>query len=97
MPEGGFLPSSPLLLPASEGERWMPAELLEEALPFSEALESSVLPGVLRVAEVPLVRGGVMPTWAVMPLLQEPVWDMGTVLFCPGSSPWPATEEEEEE
>lgn len=44
MPEGGFLPSSPLLFPASEGERWMLAELLEGALPFSEALASSVLP-----------------------------------------------------
>jgi len=44
MPEGGFLPSSPLLLPASEGERWMPAELFEGTLPFSEALASSVLP-----------------------------------------------------
>lgn len=44
MPEGGFFPSSPLLLPASEGERWMPAELLEGALPFSEALASSVFP-----------------------------------------------------
>lgn len=47
MPEGGFLPSSPLLFPASEGERWMPAELLEGVLPFSEALASSVLPGNL--------------------------------------------------
>lgn len=44
MPEGGFLPSSPLLFPASEGERWMAGELLEGALPFSEALASSVLP-----------------------------------------------------
>lgn len=44
MPEGGFFPSSPLLLPASEGERWMPDELLDGALPFSEALASSVLP-----------------------------------------------------
>lgn len=44
MPEGGFFPSSPLLFPASEGERWMLAELLEGALPFSEALASSVLP-----------------------------------------------------
>lgn len=44
MPDGGFLPSSPLLFPASEGERWMLAELLEGALPFSEALASSVLP-----------------------------------------------------
>lgn len=44
MPEGGFLPSSPLLLPASEGERWMLGELLEGTLPFSEALASSVLP-----------------------------------------------------
>lgn len=46
MPEGGFLPSSPLLFPASEGERWMPAELLEGTLTFSEALASSVLPAV---------------------------------------------------
>lgn len=44
MPEGGFFPSSPLLFPASEGERWMPAELLEGALPFSEAFASSVFP-----------------------------------------------------
>lgn len=44
MPEGGFLPSSPLLLPASDGERWTPAEPLDGALPFSEALASSVLP-----------------------------------------------------
>lgn len=48
MPEGGFLPSSPLLFPASEGERWMPAELLEGTLTFSEALASSVLPGNLQ-------------------------------------------------
>ena len=54
------------------------------------------IPGVFRVAEVPLVRGGVMPTWAVIPLLQEPVWDMGRALFWPGSSLWPAGEEEEE-
>lgn len=76
MPEGGFLPSSPLLLPASDGERWIPAELLDGALPFSEALASSVLPAVFSVAEVLLVLGGVMPTWAVMPLLHEPVWDI---------------------
>lgn len=44
IPDGGFLPSSPLLLPASEGERWMPEEPLEGTLPFSEALASSVLP-----------------------------------------------------
>lgn len=44
IPEGGFLPSSPLLFPASEGERWMLGELLDGALPFSEALASSVLP-----------------------------------------------------
>ncbi len=49
MPEGGFLPSSPLLFPASDGERWMPAELLEGALPFSEALASSVLPVDLHI------------------------------------------------
>jgi len=35
-----------------------------------------VLPGVLMAAEVLLVLGGVMPTWAVMPLLHEPVWDI---------------------
>lgn len=114
MPEGGFLPSSPLLLPASEGERWMPAEFLEGTFPFSEALASSVLPvkwhehslsqiretssvftgfiyshpslktqsllrllpGVLSAVVVPLALGGVIPTWAVMPLLHEPVWDI---------------------
>lgn len=43
MPEGGFFPSSPLLLPASDGERWM-LGLLDGALPFSDALASSVLP-----------------------------------------------------
>lgn len=52
MPEGGFLPSSPLLLPASEGERWMPAELLEGTLTFSEALASSVLPGNVHKAAI---------------------------------------------
>lgn len=52
MPEGGFLPSSPLLFPASEGERWMPAELLEGTLTFSEALASSVLPGNLHKAVI---------------------------------------------
>ncbi len=43
MPEGGFFPSSPLLLPASDGERWI-LGLLDGALPFSDALTSSVLP-----------------------------------------------------
>jgi len=129
MPEGGFLPSSPLLFPASEGERWMAAGPLEGALPFSEALASSVLPvsghketyyhkekqtstdswttphtsgrlnpyqseaqvclpGVLWAGEVPLVLGGVMPTWAVMPRLHEPVWDIwaSAAAFCPASS-----------
>lgn len=52
MPEGGFLPSSPLLFPASEGERWMPAELLEGTLTFSEALASSVLPANLHKAVI---------------------------------------------
>jgi hypothetical protein len=37
------------------------------------------LPGDLRVAEEEeeeevLVRGGLMPTWAPIPLLKEPVW-----------------------
>lgn len=70
MPEGGFFPSSPLLFPASEGDRCM---LLEGTFPFSEALASSVLPCVLRVPVAVLVRGGVIPTCAVMPLLQDPV------------------------
>lgn len=52
MPEGGFLPSSPLLFPASEGERWTPAELLEGTLTFSEALASSVLPKNLHKAVI---------------------------------------------
>lgn len=59
-----------------------------------------VLPGVLRAAEVPLDLGGVMPTWAVMPLLQEPVWDIwaSAAAFWPASSYWPwAWEEEEDE
>jgi len=32
-----------------------------------------LIPGDLREVDEPLVRGGVMPTWALMPLLQEPV------------------------
>lgn len=48
IPDGGFLPSSPLLFPASEGDRWMPGELLDGALPFSEALASSVFPADLQ-------------------------------------------------
>lgn len=43
MPEGGFFPSSPLLLPASDGERWMEAPL-RGVFTFSEALASSVFP-----------------------------------------------------
>lgn len=31
------------------------------------------VPVVLRAEELPFDLGGVMPTWAVMPLLQEPV------------------------
>lgn len=62
MPDGGFLPSSPLLFPASDGERWIPDGDLDDALPFSEALVSSVLPGVLRAADGVLVLGGVIPT-----------------------------------
>lgn len=62
MPDGGFLPSSPLLLPASDGERWIPEGDLEDDFPFSEALASSVLPGVLSAADGVLVLGGVMPT-----------------------------------
>lgn len=38
-----FLPSSPLLLPTSDGERCMLGDL-QGALTFSEALASSVLP-----------------------------------------------------
>lgn len=62
-----------------------------------------VLPGVLRAAEVPLDLGGVMPTWAVMPLLHEPVWDIWDIwaiaaAFWPASSYWPwAWEDEEDE
>lgn len=58
------------------------------------------LPVVLRAAEVPFDRGGVMPTWAVMPLLQEPVWDIwaSAAAFWPVSSYWHwAWEDEEEE
>lgn len=43
MPEGGFFPSSPLLFPASEGERWIEAPL-RGVFPFSEAFASSVFP-----------------------------------------------------
>lgn len=141
-----FLASSPLLRPASEGERWRPLERGERR-PFSDTLTSSVLPAehrmrhqkhrlsnsdltshfsqysdtciykmwqivlmskslfvtldfndhffyyqcwmimlpelwVLWLTEpvepvllVLLVRGDVTPTWVLMPLLQEPVWD----------------------
>lgn len=43
MPEGGFFPSSPLLFPASDGERWMEAPF-RGVFTFSEALASSVFP-----------------------------------------------------
>lgn len=43
MPEGGFFPSSPLLFPASEGERWMEGPL-RGVFTFSEAFASSVFP-----------------------------------------------------
>lgn len=43
IPEGGFFPSSPLLFPASEGERWMEAPF-RGVFTFSEALASSVFP-----------------------------------------------------
>lgn len=43
MPEGGFLPSSPLLLPASEGDLCR-EEPFRGVFPFSEALASSVFP-----------------------------------------------------
>lgn len=58
-----------------------------------------VLPGVLRAVEVPFDLGGVMPTWAVMPLLQEPDWDIwaNAVAFWPASSYWPCAWEEEED
>lgn len=58
-----------------------------------------ILPGVLRPAEAPLDLGGVMPTWAVMPLLHEPVWDIwaSAAAFCPASSYWPWAWEEDVE
>lgn len=43
MPEGGFFPSSPLLLPASEGDLCR-GEPFRAVFPFSEALASSVFP-----------------------------------------------------
>lgn len=43
MPEGGFFPSSPLLLPASEGDLCRD-DPFRGVLPFSEALASSVFP-----------------------------------------------------
>lgn len=59
------------------------------------------LPVVLRAAEVPFDLGGVMPTWAVMPLLQEPVWDIwaSAAAFWPVSSygHWAWADEEEED
>lgn len=90
IPEGGFFPSSPLLFPASDGERWIAAELLEGTLDFSEALMSSVLPGVLSAEVLLLVLGGVMPTWADMPLLSDPVCDIcpSVVTFGVASSYW---------
>ncbi len=60
----------------------------------------NVLPGVLWVPEVPFDLGGVMPTWAVMPLLHEPVWDTwaSEAAFELASSYWLwACEEEEDE
>lgn len=55
-------------------------------------------PGVLRPAEAPLDLGGVMPTWAVMPLLHEPVWDIwaSAAAFWLPSSYWPCAWEDEE-
>lgn len=63
---------------------------------YSWQLYESLIPGVLREVDVPLVRGGVMPTWALMPLLQEPVWDMGKPVFWLMSSPWHEEEGDED-
>lgn len=80
-----FLDSSPLLRPASDGER-LTWEALGESLPFSDTLASSVFP-VPGVFSVPvgadgLVLGMVMPTSAVMPLRHEPVCER-TGFFLP--------------
>lgn len=40
---------------------------------YKVPLYEILIPGDLREVDEPLVRGGVMPTWALMPLLQEPV------------------------
>lgn len=71
MPEGGFFPSSPLLFPASEGDLCKD-DPLRGVFPFSEALASSVFPGVLSALVLVFCLAGV-PPWADMPLLQEPV------------------------
>lgn len=61
----GFLDSSPLLRPASDGERFT-WEALGESLPFSDTFASSVfpVPGVLSVptGAAGFVLGMVMPT-----------------------------------
>lgn len=57
------------------------------------------VPVVLRAAELPFDLGGVMPTWAVMPLLQEPVCDIwaSAAAFWPASSYWHWACEEEDD
>lgn len=63
---------------------------------YKVPLYEILIPGDLREVDEPLVRGGVMPTWALMPLLQEPVWDMGKAVFWPTSSTWHEEEGDED-
>lgn len=71
IPEGGFFPSSPLLLPASEGECWL-VVLFRDTFPFSETFPSSGFP-VTGVFKGCLFRGVGTPPCAVIPRLHDPV------------------------